>query len=47
MTGWIVAGLAVGALSFSLAHNYTTGKALAKGLGAAWKEKVAEWKAQP
>jgi hypothetical protein len=37
--------LALAVLAFALAHNITTGKALALGLGAEWKALLAKWKA--
>lgn len=46
MIPWGLAIVGWGALSYALAHNITTGRALRKGLGDAWKQKLAEWKAR-
>jgi hypothetical protein len=41
---WGLAIVGWGSLSFALAHNITTASALKKGLGAAYKEKLKEWR---
>jgi hypothetical protein len=47
LNAWFILFLiSLGILSFTLARNITTGKALALGLGAAWKDQLAKWKAQ-
>ena len=39
--------ISLGVLAFALSHNITTAAALRKGLGDAYKAKLAEWRAKP